>query len=318
MSGACVGSGAALAPEDGDPALVGLAVLEAQDLGAVDEVVGHVEGQRLQGVVVEVPELAAELEEVVDAEAVVHLDGFGGHVHDVAEQQRVAEALGDRAGHGLADEVLLAGDAAQVGGAVEDPLALGRAELEVAGAGVGQRLLGVERVAAAVADEEAGRRVPHRPIEEERHAVDGPHQLLEAEEVDLDVVVDGDVEGLLDRPDQRLLAAGGEGGVDLALARPGDLHEQVAGEAQQLGLGRVGVDPQQHDRVRQDPQPLTPVGDRVVRVEAVGAVGPDQQVVLRRVPVGLVVQGVGEIEAGDLLEPEVQEARGCRRRSRDR
>ena len=180
--------------------------------------------------------------------------------------------------------------------------------LEVAGPGVGQGLVRPEGVAAPVADEQAGRGVPHGRVEEERHAVDGPHQLLEAEEVDLEVVVDRHAEGLLDRADQRLLPAGREGRVDLALARAGDVDVEVAGEAQQLGLGRVGVDPQQHDRVRQDPEVLAPVGDRVVRVQAVGAVGADQQVVLGRVAVRLLVQGVAELEAGDLAEAEVEDA----------
>ncbi len=159
-------SGAALAPAPLWPRkmaiLRSLASLscEAEDLGAVDEVVGHVEGQRLQGVVVEVAELAAELEEVVDAEVSSISTASVATSTTSPSSSGLAEALGDRAGHGPADEVLLAGDAAQVGGAVQDPLALGRSELEVAGAGVGQRLVGVERVAAPVADEQAGRRCP--------------------------------------------------------------------------------------------------------------------------------------------------------------
>ena len=120
--------------------------------------------------------------------------------------------------------------------------------------------------------------VPQRLVEVDRDAVDGLDQLLEAEEVDLDVVVDGDAEVLRDGGDQGL-APGGEGGVDLRLAPVGDGDPEVAGEGQQLGLGLVGVDPQDHDRVGEDA--LVVAGGGVVLVEAGGAVRADQQVVLR-------------------------------------
>ena len=143
------------------------------------------------------------------------------------------------------------------------------------------------------------------------------------DEVDLDVVVDRDAEVVLDRVDQRLLAVG-VGAVDAArcLPVPRDRDPQVAGEREDaracfsLGSTRstMIVSVQLHPV---SPSPVKPAGVRVVGVEALAAVGADEQVVRRlarpRPPaISMSVHPV------DLRQPhpEVAGARRPRRRSR--
>ena len=114
--------------------------------------------------------------------------------------------------------------------------------------------------------------VPDGVRDVDRHAPHGVDHLLEALEVDLDEVVDRDVEVLLDRLDQHLLAAGvaGVGGVDHAeLAGVGDGDHEVAGERREREPVRLGIHPDDHDRVG------------VLRLVALAAVDGDDQEVLR-------------------------------------
>ena len=79
---------------------------------------------------------------------------------------------------------------------------------------------------------------------------DRVHDVLEALEVDLDVVVDVDVEVVLQRVDDQLRATGRIGRVDAALARqPGHVHHQVAGERHHERALRTRFDVRDHQRV---------------------------------------------------------------------
>src|SRR3546814_6237248 len=91
--------------------------------------------------------------------------------------------------------------------------------------------LTVEDLAARLGDEEAGVLVAHRFVEPHRDATDRVHETLEADEVDLDVVVDRNPEVLLDRVDQHLLALS-VGAVDPTGRAVGDGAPQVAGDRQ--------------------------------------------------------------------------------------
>ena len=146
--------------------------------------------------------------------------------------------------------------------------------------------------------------VPHGGVEPHGDAADRLDQPLEAAEVDLDVVVDGNAQRLLDGVDQGL-ATVGVGRVDPVLrARAGDGQPEVPGDRQQLDPLGVGLDPGHEDRVGALPARLGAVEEgagvgRIV-VEVLAGVGPDEQEVL-----GLTRgrRGQGDVAvAGDLLE----------------
>ena len=91
------------------------------------------------------------------------------------------------------DEVLLAADPPEVGGAVGPPAPV-LVDLEVAGPDVREGLLAVEGDAPGLLDVEAGPGVAGRVGEVHVDPVDDVDEVLEAGEVDLDVVVDRDAE----------------------------------------------------------------------------------------------------------------------------
>ena len=174
---------------------------------------------------------------------------------------------------GPADEVLLAAmrPRSPVPSTSQRPSA---EHLVGAGAGEGEGLLRVERDAAGVGDVEPGVAVAHRLGEVHRHPVDGRDQVPEAGEVDLDVVVHREVEGVGDRGDQRSGPAL-DGGVDPRVPPvPAIGTQRSRGSDSSVARSRDGLDPQEHDRVGADADvPADP--DRVVVGEAVGGVGAD-------------------------------------------
>ena len=138
-------------------------------------------------------------------------------VGDLDREEGVAQALADRDAGELADEVLLARDAVEVGAHVEQPPALARIRIEdravrvedlhVPRPDVFERLAAVERDApGAVGDVEPGLDVAHGTGDVHADLADRVDDVLEALEVDLDVVVDVDVEVVLQRVDDQLRA----------------------------------------------------------------------------------------------------------------
>ena len=119
--------------------------------------------------------------------------------------------------------------------------------LEVARPYVGKRLRTIEVVAARErADAEPRQHVAHVVREEDRHAPDRVHDVLEGLEVHLDVVVDRHVEVLLQRVDHELRALV-ERGVDLLAAERRHVHHEVARERHDVAGVTVGM--QHHHRV---------------------------------------------------------------------
>ena len=150
--------------------------------------------------------------------------------------------------------------------------------------------------------------VPHGRVEPHGHAADGVDQLLEADEVDLHVVVDRDVEVVLDGVDERLGAVGVRGVDARGLAGAGDREVEVAREREDVGLLRLGIDPQHHDRVGAVAAGVAEeaAGVGVGGVDALAAVGAHQQVVG-----GLAAAGgqVDVVDPGDLPEPDAEVGR---------
>ena len=148
-----------------------------------------------------------------------------------------------------ADEVLLAGDAPEVGRAVVLPLPVDLV-LVVPRPHIGERGIAVERHAAGRGHVEPAVTITGRVEERHLHAADHLDQLLEGAEVDVDVVVDLHAEVLLDRLHEAARVGGIEGRVDAATpVAVGDAHPQVTGERQDRGRLDVALDPQDHDRV---------------------------------------------------------------------
>ena len=154
--------------------------------------------------------------------------------------------LGDR--HPLAggaDEVLLAGGADQVGVGVAVAHVLQRlfpAEQLVAGLDVDFRILFGGR--------QAGVGVVVAAVDVDVDAVDRVDRADEAEEVDVDDVVDRQAGQFLDHPQGQFRAAVGVGGVELVGAEAGDFDLEVARDRHQRDRVAVGVEAQQHRRVR--------------------------------------------------------------------
>ena len=175
------------------------------------------------------------------------------------------------------DEVLLAADPAEVGRAVAPPATV-LVDLEVAGPHVGERLLAVEGDAARLLDVEERARVAGRVGEVHLHPVDHVDELLEAGEVDLDVVVDRDAQVALDRVDELAGSAALDGAVEALGAPARQRHPQVAWQREQRCPLGAGVEPQDHHRVRAQPADVPPPGaGGVVRRQVGGAVDADEQ-----------------------------------------
>ena len=104
--------------------------------------------------------------------------------------------LGDRRVQGDVHESLLPLGAADVGGAVDVPLAVFAELLVVPAARIGERLHTVEHVTAGLGDVQARVLVASRIVEAHLDPTDRVDEVLEPEEVDLDVVVDGDAQRL--------------------------------------------------------------------------------------------------------------------------
>ena len=126
----------------------------------------------------------------------------------------------DRDARELADEVLLARDTVEVGAHVEQAPVLARVgiddrtvrieDLHAPRPDVLERFAPVERDApGAVGDVEPRLQVVHRAGDVHADLPDRVHDVLEALEVDLDVVVDVDVEVLRQRVDDQLWATFG-------------------------------------------------------------------------------------------------------------
>ena len=101
------------------------------------------------------------------------------------------------------------------------------------------------------------------------HPAERVDDVGEGVEPDLHVVVDVDAGGLLDGLDGQSGTVEGEGGVQLALAVPGDIHPQVAGEREHRQIVLFGIDVDDH-------QSVGPATARGLLGTAVGA--DDQQV----------------------------------------
>src|SRR6204780_1498318 len=85
---------------------------------------------------------------------------------------------------------------------------------------------------------QAAVRVIYRIRKADVHAAKRVDHLDEAEEVHLDVVVDGEPGGLLDGLHHQLRTAEAEGTVDLVHAAPGYVHPRIARQADNLDKTR--------------------------------------------------------------------------------
>ena len=92
----------------------------------------------------------------------------------------------------------------------------------------------------------------------------------------------------------------------------GDGDPQVARQGEQLGTPLLRVDPQDHDRVGLA-RTGTPDAHRVVRVEALGALDADDQIVLGPTRVGCLVEDAAQLDTGQplVLAVDVAEAGGA-------
>jgi hypothetical protein len=189
-------------------------------------------------------ELQAEGDQTVDlAQAGDVGDGVVRHDRGHREKMRKARDRGrarQLALH-LAQEHLLPHDAREV------------AVLVVAEAHKGERLVAVQNLVARLDVDRSvvchGGVVVVAMID---HEV-GPTQLVddldEAFEVDVDEVVDGNAEQLLDRLDGQLGAAQGVGRVDLVQAEAGDVDPQVARHGEHRDAVGLRIETHDHERV---------------------------------------------------------------------
>ena len=274
-----------LAPEHPQDVLRGRVVEVGHDhRGAADVRPVTVHAVGAHGLGVEGAQPGRDAEQVVHSQRLVDADVIERGVDQLLGHVGSGGAPVDRLAQHALDEVLLAADAPAVAGAVLLPAAV-LLVLVVAGADVGQGGVAGHGEASGLGDVEPRVPISGRVLEGDLHAPDGVDQVLERAEVDLDVVVDGELEVLLDGLHQEAGVVLVEGRVDarLAVRRP-DAHPQVSGEGEDGGLRLVGVDPQDHDRVR----PVTDVvalgeeGAGVGRtgIDAVAAVRADDEEVL--------------------------------------
>ncbi len=248
----------------------------------------------------------------------VHRDRGDPGVDQAAHGGHVPRPLGDGPAQRQLDEELLALHPGEVAAHVGVPATVGVLHLEVlADPGEPEGLPGAEDPAPGLGDVELdGRPRADRVREVHGHAVDDLDQLAEPGEVHLEVVVDRDAVGLADRGDQQLGPAGLEQAVDPA-ARPAPrrLDHEVAGERQEVGLTRAGVEPQHHQRVGQV-RARRAAGHIVVGVEPGGVVDAHHEDVGRLAAGGVEVgeDPVAEVVAADLGDALV----GVRERGRER
>ena len=171
--------------------------------------------------------------------------------------------------------------------------------VRLAGARVAERRPAVG-VLAALLDVQPGVLVLQRLLRADLDAAERVDHLDEAAEADLDVVVDLQPGGLLDRLHQQLGAAEGIGGVDLGGAVALDRHQRVARDRQQQRWPVAGV--QDQDRVGAAAPAGVLAGGEVLPLllrQALAAVGPDEQVGGARLTLGPVALGVG-VDGGEL------------------
>ena len=146
------------------------------------------------------------------------------------------------------------------------------------------------------------------------HTADRVDSVLEAAELDVDDVVDLQPGELLDRLHCQRRTAQRVGLVELVGAVPGDLHAEVARQREDRGRGLVGIQPDEHHRVRpRRHRPLEPRVVSLVLVEA--AIGAQHQDRLRLARLRLGDAGVGDVRAALALEcldevVDLEQARG--------
>ena len=204
---------------------------------------------------------------------------------------------------GGADEVLLAGGANEVG-------------VGVPVAHVLQRLFAAEQLVAGL-DVDFGIffggfrvRVVVAPVDVDVDAIDRIDGADEAEEVDVDHVVDRQTGQFLDHAQGQFGAAVAVGGVELVGADAGDFDLQVTRDRHQRDRVSVGVEAEQHRRV----------GAAGIAGQAGSFVGAEDEDVLRLAAVGLgeefldfVLQHVVVRERlGDAVDEEQDAGRGRR------
>ena len=217
-----------------------------------------------------------------EVQALIHGDRGDATRDHVAGAERVVDHADDGGLHEGLHELALATGTADVARAVHLPLAVDLL-FEESAARIGEAFDPVQGVAAA-AHEEPGVFVAGLVLHADRHAPDGVDDRLEALEVDLHVVVDGDAERALDGADQDV---GAEliGGVDaLFVLAVSDFDPQVARNGHERNLTGRRLAMQHHHRVA---APTTDVGGvtdvgvvGVVRVGALARIGADEEVVL--------------------------------------
>ena len=178
-------------------------------------------------------------------------------------------------------------------GSVCHGLVLGVVPLVVPGADVLQRLLPVQLATSGFGDVEPGERrelaVPSDPVARRRREVDvdAAHRvddLLEAGEVDFEIVSDGDVVVRFQRLDHEFGSAVADGRVDAAFAVAGNRDPEVARERDDEAFLEIGVDVHDHDRVGSFTADLRLGTERALLLlvgDEVAAVGPDDEEVCR-------------------------------------
>ena len=139
-------------------------------------------------------------------------------------------------------QVLLAPGAADVVGVDRHPFAVPLL-LIMTRSGIGQSLGSVQQLISGI-DRQTTVGVAGRVREVEVDPADVVDQRLEADEVDLDVMVNGKARDLLHRADHQGSAAGGIGGVDPIGTLARDLDQQVSGKREDLNVpvGRIELD----------------------------------------------------------------------------
>ena len=272
----------------------------------------HLEAVRI--VRVDAPERRDQLLDVVAVERLVGLELRNGLVGDVERGREAVHGLAERLRREPLHEGLLPIDATEVAAGIRLPTAVD-VLLHAPRPHVVERGGAVEGVAAGVEVErdelETAVRVSRGRVDVDGDAAHGVDDALEALEVDLEVVLDGNVEVLLERVDHSLGPAAGvrvERGIDLLLAEPRYVDGQVTGERDEKTGLLLWVDVDHHERVR----PLTAAGSRVAKgrpflgcLHLGAGVGPDEEEVGRLAGVG-VLRGL-DLHAGDLADLPVDE-----------
>ena len=145
-----------------------------------------------------------------------------------------------------AEEPLLALDPPEVRGRVGDLPTVDHLDV-VPGADVGEGGVGIQLDRTGLGDIQTRGRIAGRVVEVHRDAAQGVHQSEETREVDLHVVVDGDVQGLADGPDECRRPAGPERAVDSGRRTAVDGDIQIPGDGEKAGPSLTQM--QDRDRV---------------------------------------------------------------------